>query len=1605
MSIAQRLVNLSDGLTADGVLSTAKGGTGTTTGASVPTISAIGYGGDDTATNPAGGATITLTGTNFASGAKVLINTTPVSVVTVVSATQITFTAPALAAGSYILYVVNLDGSTAIAVPGIQYSGVPAWTTAAGSLGTGYETAAVSTTVSATSDSAVSYSVVSGTLPSGVVINSTGTISGTSPLVAGSTTYTFTVRATDAEKQDTDRQFSLTVNPDVVVWSSSNTITLSQDVASTTTLAATSAAGKTVSYSVNTLPAGLTLSGATVSGTATTAGTTTTTATATAAVTGKTAQQTITWTVSIAADTYFPYTTLLLNAETSVQPFLADASTNNFALTAFGDTRASNFSPYVPIASSVYFNGSSDYLTSSGNATIATGEFTIEAWIYPTSFNASNTVLDNSLWNIGQNGGYTFYIDSTGKVALGGSTGVWNSSTTWLTSTSSVVTNRWQHVAITRDSSNVIRCFINGVLDPTTTTYAASLNLSTAGGITTNISRTVADGGTYNYFAGYISNVHAANGTGACKYITAFTPSVYPIVKTATTVFLACNSRRLVDASTNAFTLTAGGSAAVNNFNPFLNNPSYANYGSAYFDGSGDYLKTTSTGAAQFGTGDFTVELWVHLTSIPAATALIDFRAANGASFGQVYVTTAGVLRLYLPTDVGTTNTIPLNAWTHLAITRSSGTVQMFINGVSGYSGTQPGALNSGALSIGAAFDGTAPVNGYISNVRFITGTALYTANFTPPATPLTAVTNTSLLTCQTNQPHTNSQFLDNSTSAVKITRAGNATQGAFSPYGANWSTYFDGSGDYLSIPNNAAFNQNSAFTVECWVYATLGGYFYTQLNNGFLCLNYTGDTRRIQVDKSYIGVQINSTNTFAFHQWHHVAMSYDGTTTRLFVNGALEGSVAGGGAASGTDTQIGAYAGGSNFNGYISNFRVSNAALYTSAFTPSTQPLTALSTTKFLTCQQANSVDSSMSALAITRNGDVSVQRFSPFATVTQTPQTHSVYLGGQAVATLSPASTNFNLTGDFTLEAWVYITALPGGTWGIFDARASGATAASWLFSISGAGKSTLFEGTERTGTTTLTLNTWHHVAWTRSGSVLRGYLNGVLDYYNGSYGTVALSPGSTSPVIGTKDYGISAAWGTTGYISNLRIINGTAVYTTSSTTVGTTIFTAPTQPLTAVAGTALLACQDSTLRDNSTNAYTLTPTGTARPRQQNPFGYTTSSAQDYTPATFGGSAYFDGSGDYLDVPHSSNQWIGLNQDFTIECWFYITGGSGERTLIAKGYQGSPAYAEFGIVINSSNQLLGIVSSSGGSWLATPTDTVAISNNTWNHVALVRSGTTITLYRNGVAAVTATNVGAALYNHTGTIRVGQHSSGSNFTGYISDARVVIGTALYTANFVPPSAPLTAVQNTTLLLNMDRAAISDKSGEVVAETVGDTRLSSAVKKYGNSSMYFDGTGDYLNIYNPSYTLSVGSGDFTFECWINVTSLPGTVTALYHLKNDSALSTTVFILELTPSGAISLSSGTALITSGTAGKVTTGTWIHFACVRTSGVIKTFFNGVQDISTANTNTYNGTYVQIGAWRYSGYDYSFNGYIDDLRITKGYARYTANFTPPAQALLTK
>jgi hypothetical protein len=264
-------------------------------------IASITYPGDDTAADTAGGQTITITGSGFVAGASVIIDGATVSVVSVVSSTQITFTAPAKTTGSYSLYVINPDGATAISVVGIQFSGVPAWITAAGSLSTMYESDIVNTQLSATGDAPVIYSLASGSLPGGLTLYGNGRVLGTANTLASSTTYNFTVKASDYQNQDTDRAFSYTVNPESVTFNtpaSNQTYSNSISDAFSLTVNATSSAGKTITYTANALPSGLTLSGAVISGTLSGAGSTTSLITAAAVGSVKTATRTLSWTVT-----------------------------------------------------------------------------------------------------------------------------------------------------------------------------------------------------------------------------------------------------------------------------------------------------------------------------------------------------------------------------------------------------------------------------------------------------------------------------------------------------------------------------------------------------------------------------------------------------------------------------------------------------------------------------------------------------------------------------------------------------------------------------------------------------------------------------------------------------------------------------------------------------------------------------------------------------------------------------------------------------------------------------------------------------------------------------------------------------------------------------------------------------------------------------------------------------------------------------------------------------------------------------------------------------------------------------------------------------------
>ena len=181
-----------------------------------PTITSIDYPGSATAADPAGGESVIINGTLFASGITCTVGGTS-AVTAFNSATQITITTPAKAAGPYTVAVTNTNGGTASENNFIQYSGVPVWSTAAGTLGNVMEGAAASFQVTATEGSdTIEYAVTTGTLPTGLSLaTATGAITGTAPAVSADTTTTFSITATDDENQtSSERSFSITVQND-----------------------------------------------------------------------------------------------------------------------------------------------------------------------------------------------------------------------------------------------------------------------------------------------------------------------------------------------------------------------------------------------------------------------------------------------------------------------------------------------------------------------------------------------------------------------------------------------------------------------------------------------------------------------------------------------------------------------------------------------------------------------------------------------------------------------------------------------------------------------------------------------------------------------------------------------------------------------------------------------------------------------------------------------------------------------------------------------------------------------------------------------------------------------------------------------------------------------------------------------------------------------------------------------------------------------------------------------------------------------------------------------------------------------------------------------
>jgi len=669
----------------------------------------------------------------------------------------------------------------------------------------------------------------------------------------------------------------------------------------------------------------------------------------------------------------------------------------------------------------------------------------------------------------------------------------------------------------------------------------------------------------------------------------------------------------------------------------------------------------------------------------------------------------------------------------------------------------------------------------------------------------------------------------------------------------------------------------------------------------------------------------------------------------------------------------------------------------------------TTLLATATETSDNSTVTDSSTNNHAITVRGDVRVGTSSPYRS-----GGYSTYFDGTGGDYLrSPTHADFGFsTDDFTIECWYYPVSRTqpyprvwnfGPYWNdsislaFLDRHADRPT----VFSLSAFA---LGEGI-LTSTTTVEDNTWYHLTVERSGPTITLYVNGVAeDTYN--IGTSQFLTSSSSYVtLGGVSDGISQAIieaAANAYIRDFRYVKGTAIYDGN--------FAPPTSAFESDANTKLLISSSLPyIKDSSSNSHDITVTGDVSIMPFAPYDY-----REYNPNDHGGSVYFPGGGAAIFTPTNASFGFGTG-DYTMEGWFNFDdhgafwGGDGS-TIFATSNPPGDVSAHLWV----SARALRFYSAGADRIVSSP-----VSTQEWHHIALVRSSGNTKLYIDGTQEG-STYADSLDYGTTAPFSIASHHdngqqgpSSKNLVGYVSDFKVIKGQAIYTSNFTSPTAPLSSTGTEIHIKGTDASIIDKSQSDSHLTLFGNTTGSTTQVKFTDTkSMYFDGTGDYITVDDGFH---FGTGDFTFEFWLYPTENLTSSGAQQFINAETSGSGVTWSFACYPDGYNGLGYNGLTFSYGLHGSYTVGryvnnywptqnTWTHLAVQRRNGIIEIFVNGTSQ--TLTTYGQNSTFSD-GANLTSNYTsrHFFNGlegYVQDLRITKGLGRHTANFTPPTLPL---
>ena len=629
---------------------------------------------------------------------------------------------------------------------------------------------------------------------------------------------------------------------------------------------------------------------------------------------------------------------------------------------------------------------------------------------------------------------------------------------------------------------------------------------------------------------------------------------------------------------------------------------------------------------------------------------------------------------------------------------------------------------------------------------------------------------------------------------------------------------------------------------------------------------------------------------------------------------------------------------------------------------------------------------------------------------------------------------STNFNTanyqlgTGDFCIEWWMYPTDTNKGTIINIDDNNSAGRLTIFFNQTSFANRIFVGVGSSATqvycDTTTVSYYQWTHIALVRIGTNMRMFFNGVAG------GTVTNSTNFTCTA-GRVFWGCSSIPAAVandpynGLISNFRITKGNGVYTGA--------FTVPDGPLqtTQSAGTNINAITGSqctvlmTKRPYFANELQLsnvtvfvrgnTVSTQLSPRIVSKIPFVNQTFGSLTPsvgipwsgASFAGNMSATSTNGVRMQTTGTIPAYGSATLFTWTWWAYLNDDTSTSTIWMYT-DGAISY------VNIQSPTAGFMSAAILGTNMTTLNTIASKYLTgqWVHFALVRSSSTlIRLFINGQSCFQRT---------TSANMASTNPDWNNGEVILSRAKIcnfsaITGVAVYTADFVPPTAPVANPAGLQWRLDPDPIGTIDWSQkqDYLFASSDLSQLSTAQTKFGTTSLRLaGGINDPLvtrGVTQNNQNLRFLKGPFTVEFWLWIDSAAsGAQKGILQIGDASAgFGGGGLALEQSSANALTVyraGSGIA----GTAGKLVPSSWIHIAVVREvpagAGIgtqfMRVYINGILDsaLNTNDTTNYTGGYLTIGGAINSTQNIS--GYMSDLRVSS-VAVYTANFAVPTAA----